>query len=232
LLESYDIRKPIDVIPTPVRLAASSPEAAAAVRARFGIPAGARVLLNVGRLAQEKNLEMLLDAFARACVSGEHLILVGDGPIRGALEDRAQALKVADRVHLAGFVERDQITNFYAAADLFAFTSLTETQGLVLDEALGAGLPLLAVARGGPAEVLASTRAGVPVLPSAVMLDGYSTALREILETPGRLEGLQRLARHHPVGGRDAVQRLLGVYQSAQQQLHGRRRPVPRSRVS
>ena len=111
-----------------------------ALRAAWGATAGSLVLLVVGRLAAEKNLDMALRAFEamRAAHPDVKLVFVGDGPLRESLRQRCpQAV-------FAGMQRHQELAEYYASADLFLFPSLTETCGNVTIEALASGLPVLA----------------------------------------------------------------------------------------
>ncbi len=104
-------------------------------------------ILHVGRLSYEKNVDLLLRAFAR--VAGQHpaarLTIVGDGPDREALTHLAGELGLGERVCFTGFVPHEQLPALYQAADLFATGSTIETQGLVVLEAAACGLPVVGV---------------------------------------------------------------------------------------
>ncbi len=146
------------------RFAAGRP----APRWREGVAPNERLLLWVGRLAREKNLELLLDALARPEAGAGRLLVVGDGPERGQLERHAGRLGLATRVRFAGEVPRKDLAEVYASADLFVMTSLTETQGLVLVEALAAGLPIVAVDTPQTRDVLDGAGRLVPPEPAAL----------------------------------------------------------------
>ncbi len=146
LLEKYGVSAPVAVIPTGIDLDAFSaplaPEKRAGMRRALGIPEGDRVLVYVGRLAREKNLEEVLEC--RAALGGDlTLLLVGDGPERAALESRAEALGIRDKVVFAGMVDRRRVADYYRLGDVFVSASSSETQGLTYAEALAAGLPAL-----------------------------------------------------------------------------------------
>lgn len=104
-------------------------------------------VLHVGRLSYEKNIDLLLRAFA--LVAERHpaarLTIVGDGPDREALAHLAGELGLGERVHFTGFVPHEQLPALYQAADLFATASTIETQGLVVLEAAACGLPVIGV---------------------------------------------------------------------------------------
>lgn len=148
-LRRHSVKSPISVIPTgaPPRGFYERAE----VRHQLGIPPEHRVMLYVGRIAKEKNLGTLFEMAARAFAVDPslRLWLVGDGPYRQACAEMARNLGIGDRVVFAGFVPREQVDKYYAAADLFVFSSITETQGLVVQEAMSYGLPAIAVAGGG-----------------------------------------------------------------------------------
>ena len=114
------------------------------VRRKLGAAGDERLLLFVGRLAREKNVELLLEALTMTTVPAR-LAIAGDGPERDVLEQRANELGVADRVRFLGAVGREELPDYYASADAFVFASVSETQGLVLAEALAAGCPVIAV---------------------------------------------------------------------------------------
>jgi glycosyltransferase involved in cell wall biosynthesis len=134
-------------IPTGVDVAAIRALPRRNVRNAAGWPAEAVVVASLGRLAPEKSVELLVDAFALAAgVDPDmRLLLVGGGPSEAALRDRATRPDLAGRLHLSGQLPRREAISLIRGADLFAFASRTETQGLVLAEALAAGLPVVAI---------------------------------------------------------------------------------------
>ncbi|MDQ2817093.1 MAG: glycosyltransferase [Candidatus Eremiobacteraeota bacterium] len=144
LLRSYGVERPIDVIPTGVDLSTFSKAAP------LGgvLSADARpLMLSVGRLGKEKNPDRLLDAFdlIAAAMPSARLLIVGGGPYEKSLRRRTQALAHGDRVTFVGAVKRTALGAYYRAADIFLFASTTETQGLVIIEALAHGLPIAGV---------------------------------------------------------------------------------------
>jgi len=136
----------VALIPNGVPLAAFSPGEPAAnpdLRRELGIPAGAPVVGGVGGLRRVKNFLRLLDAAALVDPRlGLHVLLVGEGAERAALEERAARPDLAGRVHLAGYQAAP--APFYRAMDLFAITSDSEQMPVCLLEAMAAGLPVVA----------------------------------------------------------------------------------------
>ncbi|MGH8164341.1 MAG: glycosyltransferase, partial [Rhodanobacteraceae bacterium] len=124
------------------------------LRRDLGITSGDRMILFVSRLAREKNVDVLFDAVARCGDPTVRLVLAGDGPDRSAFEERVRDLGIAGQVRFAGGVERRHLPDLYASADAFVFPSVSETQGLVLAEALAAGALVIAADAPGNREVL------------------------------------------------------------------------------
>lgn len=152
LLRKYGVGAPIDIIPSGMDIARFSParhdEAERqAVRAECGVAPGERVLLNIGRIAREKNIEQILRVFPRllAACPDVRFVIVGEGPMRDELARMAQELGVAHAVTLAGPKPWEQIDRYYAMGDVFCSASHTETQGLTYVEAMAAGLCVCAV---------------------------------------------------------------------------------------
>lgn len=132
-----------------------------ALRARWDAVDDAPVLLSVGRVAAEKNVELALRAFAslrRRC-PGARMVVVGDGPIRGRLEAAYPG------VHFAGMQRGEALAAYYASADLFLFPSLSDTFGNVTMEALASGLPVAAFDTAAAAEHVRDHASGRLVLP-------------------------------------------------------------------
>jgi glycosyltransferase involved in cell wall biosynthesis len=155
----------VEVIPSGINLRHfSSGTRSAALREKLGVRPGERMLLFVSRIAREKNVELLIDAVGE-CGVAVRLIIAGDGPERAAFESRVTELGLADRVVFLGNVERDALPDLYASADAFVFPSVTETQGLVLVEALAAGALVIAADAPPVREVLGG--AGRLVEPNA-----------------------------------------------------------------
>jgi glycosyltransferase involved in cell wall biosynthesis len=136
----------VRVIPTGIDVAAIRATPPLDPRPGAGWPAETVVATILGRLAQEKSVDVVIDAVALAArsVPSLRLSIVGDGPARRELEERARAL-LGERAWFAGARPRPEALALVRGADLFCFASRTETQGLVLAEALACGLPTVAL---------------------------------------------------------------------------------------
>jgi len=154
------IASPIDV----ERFAAG--RRSASVRAALGAADEGPLALVVARLGREKGIELALDALALA--PEVRLAIVGEGPQRASLEAYAAVRGVAARVRFAGALPPAALPDVYASADAFIFPSTSETQGLVLAEALAAGLPVVAVDVPATRDVLNGHGRLVPADPAAL----------------------------------------------------------------
>lgn len=137
------------------------------LRARLGIAGDERMVLYVGRLAKEKNVELLLNALAQSRDESLKLVVAGDGPHRCELERAASESGVSAATRFLGSIERDALPDLYASADAFAMPSTTETQGLVLAEALAAGTYVIAADAPQNRDVLGDAGVIVPATTEA-----------------------------------------------------------------
>lgn len=148
-LHGYGMHAPISVVPSGISLEQHfqrlTPEERLQKRRSIGIADGDQVMLNLGRLGGEKNLEELVELFAVARQQNDNLkfLIVGDGPARSDLEKLAQKLNVTDHVIFTGMVEPSRVQEYYQLGDVFVSASTSETQGLTYIEAAANGLPLL-----------------------------------------------------------------------------------------
>uniref|UniRef100_UPI004056574A glycosyltransferase n=1 Tax=Acetatifactor sp. TaxID=1872090 RepID=UPI004056574A len=148
-LREYGLDNAIHVVPSGISLEQHnyrlSEEERLQRRHELEIPDDYHVLINLGRLGTEKNLEELLHYFAAALTQNPKLIfmIVGDGPDKERLENLAVELGIDANVIFVGMVEPSQVQEYYQLADLFVSASTSETQGLTYIEAAANGLPLL-----------------------------------------------------------------------------------------
>lgn len=148
-LRGYGLSNTISVIPSGISLEQHHKRISRlernTKRQALGIGANQPVLLNLGRLGTEKNLEELLELFAQALKEHDNLmfLIVGDGPAKDQLEKLSEKLGIGDRVIFAGMVKPSEVQEYYQLADVFVSASTSETQGLTYIEAAANGLPLL-----------------------------------------------------------------------------------------
>ena len=148
-LQSYGMQAPISVVPSGISLEQHfqriSDEQRRERRLELGITEEDMVLINLGRLGGEKNLEELIRYFAEARRKNDALkfLIVGDGPARESLQELARQLQVEADVIFTGMVPPSEVQNYYQLGDIFVSASTSETQGLTYIEAAANGLPLL-----------------------------------------------------------------------------------------
>lgn len=145
-LRDLAVTSRIEVVPSAIDVDAfGAGRRSAETRSRFGVGERDRLVLFVSRLAAEKNAGLALETLAHSSDSAFRLVIVGDGPARANLERQAFGLGIADRVRFAGELARSALPDVYASSDVFLFPSTTETQGLVLAEAMASGCPVVGV---------------------------------------------------------------------------------------
>lgn len=142
----WKIKSRLEMIPTgvdPLPTTDNLPN----LRQQLGIAKDEKIVLFAGRIAAEKNLDLLVESFDRLVklVPKARLLFVGDFEYRPVLEEKASHLRHADKVIFTGRVPHETLGDYYAISDVFAFPSLTDTQGLVVHEAALSGLPLVLV---------------------------------------------------------------------------------------
>ena len=147
----------------------------AVAREALGVPAGATLLLGLGRLHVNKGFDVLIRALPR--LPGAHAVIAGEGPARTALEQLARAEGVADRLHLPGW--RDDVGALLAAADIFVSSSRVEPLGNMVLEAWSAGRPVVAAAAAGPVELITPADGVLVGVDDPAALAAAISALRE-----------------------------------------------------
>ena len=162
LLRRREANPRISVVPSGVDTARFASGEGQRWRDRLGIPASAYVIGHLGRLALEKNLAFLAEAVAEALASmpDAHFLVVGEGEARDDIQALAEARGVAERLHITGRLQGQALIDAYHAMDVFAFASHSETQGMVVAEAMATGLPVVAVDAPGVREVVVDGRNG------------------------------------------------------------------------
>ena len=194
-LQDYGVRVPAHVVPTGIPLDRFTAQDRADFRARHGIPSGQPVALFVGRVAHEKNIGFLIEALETALPRCPELLLLiaGEGPARPALEAMVRSRGLDASVRFVGYLERQaELPACYAAADAFVFASRTETQGLVLIEAMAMGLPVVALSVMGTRDLLDVGRGCV--VPDDDPTD-FGNRLAALMADPARRSRLAAQAR-------------------------------------
>ena len=155
-LYQMGVRTPIQVIPTGIELEEFKNTDSEWLQRNYSIKPEEKVLLFVGRVGQEKNLPFLLRAFKQVLevVPDTKLVIVGSGPQENYLRQLCADLNIKNKVIFTGLLPRHKVVHCFASADIFAFPSVSETQGLVIGEAKASGLPVIAIKAYGTADMV------------------------------------------------------------------------------
>jgi len=210
-LSRHQINRPITVIPTGVPDPIVTPRDTS--RTILKTNQDRVIALYCGRIAVEKNIDIIIHSIARLIPENPNLRLwiVGDGPARETYRRLARDLGIGDKVKFWGFIERDQIGTYYSAADLFIFASQTETQGLVIQEAMSYGLPCVLVGGGGADDTVIDGENGIITSSSAEEL---AAAAQKVISDPHFAQRLSACAlgtyREHTISR--MVDRIINVY--------------------
>lgn len=228
-LRSYGVKGRIERIPTGLRLDELQGGDGDAFRRRQGIAPGRPTLVHVGRVAFEKNIDFLLRVLERVRqdVPDVLLVVAGEGPARPALEAETRELGLGDSVRFVGYLDRRrELLDCYRAGDAFVFASRTETQGLVLLEAMATGVPVVSTAVMGTRDVLAS---GKGALVAEDDLEDFTSKVTRLLRDPvlrRRLADEARIEVARRWRAEATAERMLDLYAElvAERSRHGLRR--------
>ena len=212
----------IVAIPNGIRgaVAQDASMARAALLAELGLDSGRAIVGTVARLVWFKGLDYLLLAASKVVKSRPEavFVIVGDGPLRGEIESRVQALGV--RAHFAFLGERRDVARLLHAFDLFVLPSVSEGMPITILEAMAAARPVIATRVGGIPDLVEDERTGLLVPPRDA--DALAAAILRLLANP-RLradmggKGLERLQRHF------AVERMVASTDQLFRRLHSER---------
>ena len=161
VLQQYGCTSPIHIAPTGIQMSKFESGMGSRFRAKHGIPEDRPLLLHVGRVAHEKNIGFLLNMVARLKVDHPNVLFLicGEGPAKTDLEQQVKRMGLVDNVMFVGYLDREtELLDCYRAADVFVFASRTETQGLVLLEAMALGVAVVSTAVMGTIDILSPNR--------------------------------------------------------------------------
>ena len=221
LIRERGVTTPVVEIPTGIDFNAFQTGVGQYFRKSYNIPEDADLIGHLGRLAPEKNLEYLAEAVRIYLPRNKNarFLLVGDGPSFPDIESLFRDAGLSDRVILAGKLTGKDLLNAYAAMDLFVFSSFSETQGLVVVEAMAAKTPVIALDASGVREVVTDDRNG-RLLPADTPPEAFADAIgpyfrdRDMARRwrEGALETARQFDRLH------AAQKLVELYEEARRQ--------------
>ena len=216
-LLSYKVTQPIDIIPTGIRLD-RPPVLANAIhdfRQCYGISSDDIVLTFIGRLGLEKNIFFLLDCFHQIydCYPNVKLLIIGDGPQRQLLKDRVNELNLTKHVVFTGYLDHDSVFVGLSLSTACLFPSKTETQGLILLEAMSMGVPVICIRSMSVDEVLCNNNGGFLTDDS---ISAYSKIVIDLISNPALLKAKQSeaLLRARDYSSVGLAHRMIALYQN------------------
>ena len=214
VLVRYGIRTRMDIVPTGMELDRFTGGDGPRFRQRHGIALDRPVMLHVGRVAFEKNIEFLLSVVERVRRTVPHVlfIIAGEGPARRSLELKAKQLGLANHTRFIGYMDREhELLDCYRAANCKVFASRTETQGLVLLEAMALGVPVVSTAIMGTVDVLQPGSGAIVVDENA---DEFADATIRVLTDPSERAALSAAGLDYvrAWSSSELASRLVGVY--------------------
>ena len=213
-LRQIGIKTPLVKIPTGIDMDEFKELDRNWLKNNYGVRSEEKVLLFVGRLGKEKNVEFLLESFQDVLklIPDCRLVLAGKGPLEEYLRQVCRQQGIDDKVIFTGELSREHIVHCYASSDLFVFPSVSDTQGLVIGEAKAAGVPVVAIRAFGPAEMVIHNEDG---LLTELSLPAFTKAIIEILndeELYARMSK-QSLINAPLISSALCAERMLEVYQ-------------------
>jgi len=184
VLRAYGVKAEAEVIPTGLQQHSFKEADGQAFRLKYDIPLERPMLLFVGRVAFEKNISFLLEMTKLLIAKHPDVLLVvtGQGPAEESLHRMAEELELGNNIKFIGYLDRNKELNAcYQAADIFVFASKSETQGLVLLEAMAQGTPVVAIAELGTASILIE---GMGALIAPDNVKGFADKVDKLLLHP------------------------------------------------
>jgi 1,2-diacylglycerol 3-alpha-glucosyltransferase len=213
-LLDYGVKCPMHIIPTGMEMERFAGGDGQRFRAQLGIAPGQPVLVHVGRIAHEKNIEFLFRMFAIVVRSkpGAVFVVAGEGPALASCKAYVRSLGLSEHVRFVGYLSRErELLDCYRAGDLFVFSSKTETQGLVLLEAMALGIPVVSTAHMGTADIVNPQR-GAQVAPDD---EGeFANIVVQLLQDEPRRAAMSAEARAYAAtwSATAMADRLAGLY--------------------
>ena len=218
-LRGYGVKTSAEVIPTGLQEKSFEAANGEAFRDRYGITRQRPVALYVGRVAHEKNIDFLLRMTHELRRQQPDMLLVvaGEGPAQKHLAELSQQLGLGDNIKFIGYLDRNtELNACYKAADVFVFASKTETQGLVLLEAMAQGVPVVALAEMGTQSILIEGE-GAMIAPEDERI--FASKVFGLFANPAKRIKLGQAAQQYAVQrwtARLQAERMLQFYQRVQ----------------
>lgn len=225
VLRGYGVKAKAEVVPTGLQMKSFNGADGKAFRESYAIPLARPMLLYVGRVAYEKNIEFLIEMLRVVVQEMPDVLLVitGEGPAEATLHKQTQQLGLSNNVKFIGYLDRERELNAcYQAADLFVFASKSETQGLVLLEAMAQATPVVAIAELGTASILVNGE-GALIAPDDI--HGFAEKVKHLLMYPEERFELGVRARAYALDKWTALRQAERMVQFYEEVIHAKANP-------
>jgi len=195
LIKSYGVKNRIEVIPNAIELNSFKEKdelKCLEIKKRYNLKEDDKIILYVGRIAQEKSIDKIIEALAiikGRGINRAKLLIVGNGPAMEELRQLVQSLGVEEEVIFTGAVGNEEIQHYYKIAYLFTIASISESFGIVIIEALASGIPVLAVRAPGAVDIITD---GVDGLLTEDDVEQFASALEKLIREPELREELSQ----------------------------------------
>lgn len=185
LIKKRGVKKPIEVLPTGIDWERFQRADAKKVRQKFGIKNDEILLLNIGRVEEEKNIEFLFDRAANIVKKNDKVkfLMAGEGSVKKRLIKKAKRGGLKEKIIFVGIIPPQNTPDYFIAGDIFLHTSKSETQGIIINEAMATGTPTVAIEASGAKDMIDNNVNGILTKDSA---DDFEKAV-EILITDEKL---------------------------------------------
>jgi len=218
VLKGYGVKTQYTILPTGVDIVQHSENTGLEFRQKHSISPTQPVLVHIGRVAFEKNIDFLLSVTAAVVKHLPDLVLIiaGEGPALKHLKSQTKKLNIVDNVKFVGYLDRNKdLSACYQAGDVFVFSSRTETQGLVLLEAMMLGVPVVSTAEMGTKDILVN---GQGALIANEEIADFSDKVLKIIKDPELKQKLSKTGVEYAQAWQPAemAKRMVNVYKNKQ----------------
>lgn len=182
IVKDYGVKTPIEVIPTGINLEEfQNPFTREELIEKWQIPKDKKILLYLSRIASEKNLDFLFEAIAKVYKTQKnfHVLLVGGGVELNKFKTKARKIGISEICTFTDKQPKEIANRFFGVGDIFVFPSTTETQGIVIAEAMAAGVPAVAINKMGPTDIIQDGKDGYLV---NLKIDEFTDKIKKLLE--------------------------------------------------
>ncbi len=216
VLKDYGVNTDYAILPTGVDIKKPKENAGLAFRQKYGISSEQPVLVHIGRVAFEKNIDFLLSVTASMVNQLPDVLLVvaGEGPALKHLKSMAEKLNITKNVKFVGYLNRNNdLSGCYQAGDVFVFSSRTETQGLVLLEAMMLGVPVVSTAKMGTKDILINGRGA---LIAKEEVSDFADKVLKILKDPILMQSLSNEGENYAQAWQphEMAKRMINLYKN------------------